>query len=284
MSRSITALAPWYGSARIVGPHVGHLLSGCDWLGIPFAGGMSELAHVKARTVLVGDLHRHVINLAAVVADPVLNERLRERLAAAPFHPDVFSGSQEFCQLVERLQSEFSRDRVSLSRIPDLDWAYHYFITAWMSRSATAGTDREFQAGLSVRWEAGGGDSVTRFRNATAALAEWQAIMARCTFVCLDVFEFLGKVKDAEKHAVYLDPPWFKDGDCYRHKFTVDQHKEMARRLAGFSAARIVVRAGDHPFVRELYPEAGRWRWHEIEGRTMANKTKAEALIVRNGE
>lgn len=38
-------------------------------------------------------------------------------------------------------------------------------------------------------------------------------------------------------------------------------------------------RDGDHPLIRELY-RPDRWRWIEHDGRTSANKTKAEVLLV----
>ena len=39
------------------------LLDGCEWVGIPFAGGMSEVPHIKAHTVVVNDLHEGIITL-----------------------------------------------------------------------------------------------------------------------------------------------------------------------------------------------------------------------------
>lgn len=50
-----TALAQWFGSNRILGHAVGEALAGCRWVGIPFAGGMPELLHLTARTVVVSD-------------------------------------------------------------------------------------------------------------------------------------------------------------------------------------------------------------------------------------
>jgi len=68
--KPITALAPWFGSNRTLAENVGTALAGCQWVGVPFAGGMCELLQIKARSLLVSDLHRHVLNLAAVAADP----------------------------------------------------------------------------------------------------------------------------------------------------------------------------------------------------------------------
>ncbi len=252
-------------------PHVGKLLDGCSWVGVPFAGGMSELRHIKARTVLVSDLHRHVLNLAEVVADKERCEALVEEVGDKPFHPDVLADAQESCRRVE----------AGLLTYDPVLWARDYFICSWMGRNGKAGTDEEFQAGLSVRWEAGGGDSATRYRNAVESLKEWQTVLARCTFVCLDVFEFLAKVKDRAGHGLYLDPPFPGPGDHYKHKFSEDDHRRLAASLGTFDATRVVCRFYDHELIRELYPEPV-WAWHRLDGRKQTNATAPEVLLVRN--
>ena len=57
-------------------------------VGIPFAGSMSEVPHIKARTILVSDKHRHVINLARVTRDDALRAQLIRGLRRQLFHPD----------------------------------------------------------------------------------------------------------------------------------------------------------------------------------------------------
>lgn len=155
----------------------------------------------------------------------------------------------------------------------------NYFITAWMGRSGQALTDAEYKGGLAVRWNASGGDSVVRWRSAIEALRAWRKILARATFTVLDCFEFLDKCKDEDGHGLYCDPPWPDDGDKYTHKFTESMQRRLAARLAEFQRMRVVVRYGDHPLIRELYPEP-HWTWHWVTGRTQANKEKAEVLLV----
>lgn len=43
------AIAPWFGAGRTIAPLVGQELRGCKWVGVPFAGGMSEIAEISAR-------------------------------------------------------------------------------------------------------------------------------------------------------------------------------------------------------------------------------------------
>lgn len=48
MTREVTAIAPWYGSARMVSKHAGESLKGCRWVAIPFAGGLPEVRYTAA--------------------------------------------------------------------------------------------------------------------------------------------------------------------------------------------------------------------------------------------
>lgn len=277
-----TALAPWFGSNRTLAANVGAALSGCRWVGVPFAGGMCELLHITASTVVVGDLHAHVLNLAAVVASDFLNPQLRAYLANLPCHPDVLCAAQQRCR--ER-ESDAAYNWFGESQspgTPQLEWAADYFVCAWLSRNGSAGTKGEFNAPQSVRWDAGGGDSATRFRNATEGLAAWQQVMRRCNFVRVDALNFLSNVKDEDGHGVYCDPPFPEVGDSYKYAFDVGDQHRLAKKLAGFKRCRVVVRFYDHPLIRELYPER-LWAWNRFEGRKQTNETAhEEVLLTRN--
>lgn len=271
-----TALAPWFGSNRMLGKFVGEELRGCKWVGVPFAGGMAELAHIKASTIVVGDLHRHVINLALCVKCPERRKLLVERLDASPFHPDMIAAAQKQCRIVE------ANYPPSMEVTGGVDWAYHYFVACWMGRSHKSGIDDEFNGGISVRWNANGGDSNKRYRSAVESLEAWGIIMRRCNFVVQDAFEFLDRCEDSSGHGVYCDPPFPGPGERYKHKFSEAQHRELADRLAEFANCRVVCRFYDHPLVREMYPES-KWRWRRLDGgRTLANKKPPEVLLILN--
>lgn len=285
MTNDITqkAICPWFGSNRTLAENVGRALAGCAWVGVPFAGGMSELLHIKARTVLVGDLHAHVLNLAATVADRSLRPELVERLDALPFHPDVLEAAQQRCRLREVEAADNWFGNTSEITRPDVDWAVDYFVCAWMARSGCAGTRGEFKGTFSMRWDAGGGDSATRFRNAAAGLAAWQEIMSACTFTRLCVHKFLANVKDDPEHGIYCDPPFPDAGDGYKHSFDERDQFMLAAKLAGFPTTRIVVRFYDHPLIRKLYPKP-LWTWHHFTGRKQTNEVVEgeEVLLTRN--
>src|SRR5262249_1350932 len=101
MSREVTALAPWYGSNRMLAENVGAELRGLRWGGIPLAGGMTEIRYIDAPTLVVSDLHRHVINLARVVACHDLYRQLVGQLQSTLFHPDSLVRAQAICRSIE---------------------------------------------------------------------------------------------------------------------------------------------------------------------------------------
>ncbi len=273
----VTSIVPNFGSNRTLAHEVGTLLDGCKWVGVVFAGGMSECRYINARTINVNDKHRHLIALARTMACPVLGPKLYRRVRRLAFHPEELALAQANCR---------SRDAQgdhpdAVCYLGQLDWAVDYFVVAWMTRHDSALTDKEFKAGTSTRWNAGGGDSNKHYRSAVEGLIAWHRILQAVNFTCLDWREFLLKCKDLPEHGIYCDAPWPKDGDCYTHKFTEADQRELAAKLSAYQHARIVVRYGDHPLIRELYPEP-EWTWHSVNGRTQTNAAKAEVLIVRN--
>ena len=273
-SMPVRALAPWFGSGRTIAPLIGRELAGCKWVGVPFAGGMSEIAEIQASSIAVNDLHRHVINLARVVANPDLRRWLVQNLDRLAFHPDTLKQAQGACRVYE------SDPLPDTNLIPSKHWAMWYFVCCWMGRSASGGCDREFQGGISTRWNANGGDSNTRYRSALRGLAEWGRIMRRCSFTCMDAFDFLERCPDTRETGIYVDAPWPDDGEKYKHKFTEDDQRQLADTMVGFQNARVVIRYGDHPLIRKLYTVQDGWHWHPIDGRTQTNETKREVLIL----
>lgn len=284
---AIGQLVDRFGSNRKNAAEPGKLLAGCTHVSIPFAGGLSEVPFFlspkkggspdsigTANGINVNDLDRHVINLARVVRDRRAD--LAAWLDRTPYHADQLEESQAFCR-----SARSDLDTCDKVGPVQFAWACHYFVASWLTRGGSGGTRGEFNGSLSVRWKAGGGDSVVRFRSATEGLAAWEATMSRCTFTTLDAFDFLAECsqRDVSGNGIYCDPPWPDDGEKYRHKFTEAMQRRLAEVLTAFAQTRIVVRYGDHPLIRELYPES-RWTWRHLTGRTQANKAKAEVLLT----
>lgn len=273
----VTALAPWFGSNRLLAPHVGRLLAGCRWVGVPFGGGMCELAHIDATTVVVSDLHRWIINVAQVAAGPD-RERLISQLESKLFHPDELDAAQERMKEREKIPFETGM----------FDAAVDYFVCVWMGRSSIAGTVDEFHGRLSTRWNANGGDSNVRYRSAVEGLKAWELIARRCSFSVLDVFEFLARAlkEDQDGHGLYLDPPFPTAGLIYKFnsgKDEVDWHRRLAHAVWQFRRVRVVMRFYDHPLVRRFYPESG-WEYHQLTGKKQSNDDAPELLLASRAD
>lgn len=261
-------LVQWFGSNTENCEEPGRLLQGCAFVGIPFAGGMSEVPYIGAKQILVNDLHKHIINLCRVVAHDDMRADLIRRCDSKPYHPDELKLVQE---AVSRLAPTWAAS-------PDVGLAVAYFTCVWMGRGGQAGTPGETKGNLPIRWNANGGGSNRRYRTAIEALDEWGKAFRRCEFVCMNAFDFLAKFQDKPEHGLFVDANWPGSGDEYTHKIDEKSQRRLAKVLDGFSQARIVVRYGEHPLVRELYSE-DRWHWITMESRTQSNKRKPEFLI-----
>lgn len=280
----ITALAPWFGGCRSIADRIGTELGDLAWCAVPFAGGMPELPWISTRAGIACDRHRHLINLARVVADDALLCRLIRRVERLLFHPDVLAAAQRRCvtREHERAGGGLFADGEAASGDPDVEWAADYFVCAWMGRGGASGRGGEFAQSLAVRYTAGGGGSAKRWRSAVESLPAWGAVLARWEFVCDDAFAVLARLRPQDRVGIYADPPWVGLGDKYTHRFTAAHHSQLARELRRLSVAgyRVVVRYGDDPLVRALYPESEGWTWVATTTRNQRGGDVAEALIV----
>lgn len=269
----IGGLVPWFGAARKTAAVCGEATRGCDWVGVPFCGSLAEVPAIVAAgalEVVCNDAHRHLINLARVMADQALGAALFRRLRRQPFSPEVLADAQWAC-----VKSDPGANL-------DPEAAFSYFVSSWAGRSGKAGTDGEHRGGLAMRWKGGGGASALRFSGACWSIRDWWAVLERCTFLSMDAMQFLAKVPDAPRNCLYCDPPWPEAGEPYKHGFGEGDHVELARVLGAFRQTRVVVRTGGDALTRRLYPVEVGWVWVSIEGRNQANVKAAEWLIRLN--
>ena len=272
----IKTIAPWFGSNRMLARRVGETLGKLAWCGVPFCGGMPELPHIQARGGVANDLHRHVINLARCIADAELKAEMVQYLDGMLFHPDELKNAQSICELREM---GLFIDAGTRGGNAQPHWAAAYFTACWMGRGGHAGRRGEFNQSLAMRWTASGGGSAKRFQSAVESLEAWHQCLKRWEFSCLDAFEFIDSVKDRDGHGLYVDAPWPDAGDDYEHRFGEAQQRRLAGRLGSFKCCRVVIRYGDHPLIRELYPQT-QWRWIEQTSRDQKNGSVSEVLIV----
>lgn len=284
----VTSLVSQYGSNRSLAPEVGRLSRGCTTAKVVFAGGMCEVRYLQVRTLIINDLHRHVINLARVTRVASLRRQLQERASQRICHPDELRAAQLRCiereQAFDRGGGLFGGRTPDPLLAPDVEWAVDYFVCGNMSRHGTAGTRDEFEAPLSIRKDAGGGDSARHYRSATEALAVFETILEPANFTTLDFREFLQEYcQDRDDEFIYCDPPFPGPGDLYKHAFAVQDHRDLARRLTLYKSARVVCRFYRHPLVEQLYQEADGWRCIGLEGgKKQTNEAAPELLVVRN--
>lgn len=282
-----TRLAQWFGADTAIAERAARELGAAKWVGIGCVGGGSIIPLIECRGGVANDRHRHIINLFRVVADTELKALLIQNLDATIFHPDELAAAQLRCiqreQMFESGGGLFAGKRAEVGP-PNVAWARDYFISVWMGRGGSAGTKGEFNGSLPTRWNANGGGSNTRYRSAADSINAWNVVLKGWEFETLDVFEFVGMVKESEKEkagdrALYLDPPWVGAGDGYKHRFTESHHRKLAKQLSAYQKVRVVVRYGDDPLIREIYP-ASRWNIIELTSRDQGNKDVAELLIL----
>lgn len=244
----IAAVAPWFGSARSLGPRPAEELGVLDWCGVPFAGGMSELQFIRTRGGVANDLHRHVINLARTIRNQP--DALVERLSSILFHPDEIRSAQFRCRSREQAVGNglFGGDGNAM-RSPDegdLEWAVDYFVATWMAQGGYAGRIHEFKQNLSIRFTSSGGSSSVRFQSAIESILGWSDVLRRWEFSTFDVFDFLrDRFRDKVGHGLYCDPPWIDLGEEYRHSVSGTFHEQLARTLRSFQKSRIVSASDD---------------------------------------
>jgi site-specific DNA-adenine methylase len=272
-SPAISAIAPWFGSARRVATSIGEAMRGCKWVGVPFCGGLSEIPAMLSagvNAIALNDTHAHLINMARVMADVKLGAVMFRRLRRMPFCEATLRNAQSYC-------SQFEPDDY-----PDVDAAVFYFVCAWMARSSDIGKKKEFNSGLAIRYAAGGGNSVLRYFNAVGGLKAWQKILSRCSLSCDDAFEFIPRCNDRKDGGIYCDPPWPDVGHAYKQRFSDKDWEHLSNQLEVFNQSRIVVRTCKCELTERLFRK-DKWRWLEMLGRTQHNDNKTEYLLTRNG-
>lgn len=269
-------------------------LADCRWVYVPFVGGGCELLHFAPGVqILASDLNRNAITLFQVIATDWKKDALAHRLSRRLFHPDDLEAAREVLKLsaivemsagslfLEAVDTRSQSFRVEYS---DVDIATAYFVVAWMGRSGVVGTRGETNVKLALRYDAGGGDPVKRFESAVKSLDAWHKGFKRCSFTVENAFEVLARLRKSatpeKRIGCYMDPPWPEDGDGYLYAFTERQQRDLAKEAESMPHVKFCVRFGDHPLIRELYPQS-KWVWNFTTGRDQDNKGKDEVFLTR---
>lgn len=261
----------YFGSDSEVAPQLAAMLDHCNHVTIPFVGGASILPHLKARAIICNDLNGLAINFYQVlsgVAGDTAKWLLLQRCEHTLAHPSDLQAATSILA-----SGDASRD--------SLAWAY--WAQCWLGRKGTGGTTKAHKSNPSMRWTANGGTNASRITSAAVGLKEWADTFRRCEWTDWDFRKVLGKVADQPGIGLYCDPPWIGAGDDYLHRFNEADHRDLAALLGRFEHTAIVIRYGDAPLLRELYP-AESWHWIEAASRTQANKVREEVWITRRAK
>jgi DNA adenine methylase len=223
------------------------------------------------------DLHGDLTNLARVVQDETLALKLFERL-----------NRTLMCETLHREAAQRYHDRGygSCDDTPNLDYAYDYFLCAWLGRNGVAGT-QSYNQGFCARFTANGGHAAKRWQSAIASIPDWHYRLMNVNILRRNVFDVIDRIEDKTGTVIYADPPYLVKGCKYVYDFVDGDHKRLADALHRFRKTRVVVSYYDHPKLNTLYP---RWRQHKInvskaiahQGSRGKNDTRAVEVLLSN--
>lgn len=254
----------YFGSDSEVAGQLAAMLDHCKHVTIPFVGGAAILPHLKARAIVANDKHRSAINFYRHMSNDATRDELITLCRATLSHPAELEDAKE----ISGRNANSTMD------------AWAFWAMCWIGRKGKGGT--KHQGGMpSVRRTASGGTNASRIRAAANDLVQWARQFERCEWECVDFRVLLPKVADKPNCGVYVDAPWIGAGRNYLHSFSDQDHRDLAELLDRFNETAVVIRYGDAPLLRELYPD-GRWCWISATSRTQANNVRGEVWITRN--
>ncbi len=238
----VTALLSYYGGKRTLAPTIVELIGKHKSYWEPFCGSMAVLfAKPVCSTETVNDLHRDLINLARVIQDPELGEKLYDKLSR------TLCAEQFFRESKERWISGGCIDAGL-----DIDKAYDYFVVSWMGINGFSGTKR-YNYQFAVRWVDSGGHGAARWRSVTESIPAWHKRLRNVLIISRDAFNVIDNIADADNTVIYCDPPYITKSDDYIHDFKTEDHRRLSESLARFKKSHVIVSYYDHPDLAKLY-------------------------------
>jgi DNA adenine methylase len=241
----VTALAPWFGGkgtlapliVQELGPHTGYWEPYCGSCAVLFAKPAIPFEQVN-------DLHGDLINLAMVLASDRWEDLCSRALRTLGAETLYVACRQALRQPLEVPACP----AVVEPRHVERAWAF--LVVSWQGLNGTAGTNAYNQC-WSIRWSSTGGR--WGWSRVPEAIPWWHNRLRTVTILNRDGLEVIGKIRDAPGVAIYVDPPYYKKSDRYLYDFAREDHGRLARALARFHKARVVVSYYDHAEIRRLY-------------------------------
>lgn len=281
----VKALLPYFGGKRTLAPRIVAELGPHTQYFEPFCGSLAVIfAKKPAQKETVNDLHGDAMNLARVVQDETMAQRLYERLRRTLFTEGMLEDAEDYLDVPPEGVSE--------------PRAYWYFVKSWMGRNGTAGVDRDDYQ-IAVRWTKNGGSPTVRFQHAAESIPAWHARLRNVVILQRDALQIIDRFEDVPETAIYCDPPYLAEtrsvgaldhgrGGRYKHDFTDNDHVRLSEVLGRYKRARVVLSYYDCPRLRELYAgwtfvsHARQKHLHAQNGRG-ARKQIAPEVLILNG-
>jgi DNA adenine methylase len=249
----IKAIVPWFGSKRVMAPHIAAELGPHRAYWEPFCGSMAVLlAKEECSSETVNDLHGDLINLARIIRDskwgPWLYRFLRRTLVSEQLSVEAEEG-------LAHEDETTCFDRGDIDGQLAAERAADFFVASWLGRNGVIGTTKgSCGKRFCVRYTKKGGHQGTRFTSAVESIPHWRRRMREVCILRRDGFDLLPRIDDAEGAAIYVDPPYLVKSAQYVHDFAAGDHARLAKELSRFKSARVVVSYYYDPRLKDLYP------------------------------
>lgn len=240
----ITSIVPWFGSKRSIAPAIVELIGKHKSYWEPFCGSMAVLfAKPVCSMETVNDMHGDLVNLARVIQDPVLGEKLYDKLLRTLCAERFF---------IESKERAFGEAPVPVDGVLDVDRAYDYFVVSWLGLNGVSGTQRcNYQ--FALRWKQGGGHTGTRWANTLQSIPAWHRRLRNVLILSRDAFDVIDSVVDEAGKVIYCDPPYVVKSSKYVHDFEGGDHGRLVESLNRFKKTLVIVSYYDHPVLEPLY-------------------------------
>lgn len=262
---NITAIAPWYGAKRSIADviirHIGEHSSYWE----PFCGSMAVLlAKPAVRHEAVNDLHGDLLNLARVIADPLLAPRLDWELRRTLVHERVYRDA-----VAELRAKDCNPDHP-----PSVPRARTFFVASWLALNGIAGTRQ--RSTFAKRFTSNGGCPAVRFVSAVESIPDWHERLREVAIYHGCGIELCEKIEDKVGTVIYCDPPYLSKTTAYVHDFESEHHTRLAAALNRYKLTRCVVSYYEHPELARLYP-----KWIKVRVKASRKLTTATASPSR---
>lgn len=281
----IRAIAPWFGSKRVMAPEIARQLGPHRAYWEPFCGSMAVLlAKPDVSQETVNDLHGDLINLARVLQHQKWGPWLYRQLRRQMVHQELF------IEAAQRMRAQDKCDGFDAGKLVGEHAAVRasdFFYTSWMGRNGVIGT-KGWNNCFSTRYTLNGGIQGVRFASAVDSIPAWRRRLREVTILRKDAFELLAKIEDQKGVALYCDPPYLSKGAEYLHDFADVQHGELAKLLCRFKRARVVVSYYASPVLAEMYPGWTQLRFDmaksmSVQGKRGSKSETAPEILLING-